>query len=48
MEFRGTQEKAATIEILQQAIMNTLETDGKVESLSKEIDELKKTEMETF
>jgi len=40
--------KAATIEIVQQAIMNTLETDGKVKSLSKEIDEIKKTEIETF
>ena len=40
--------KTATIEILQQTIMNTLEIDGKVKSLSKEIDEIKKTEIETF
>lgn len=47
LELSDKDIKAATIKILKQVIKNTLETDGKIESLCKEIEGIKEKEMVT-
>lgn len=46
LELTDKDLKAAIIKILQQAITNTFETDGKVENVSKEIEDTNRDKIE--